>query len=708
VRIDYPRRGRTGVRRFVPSWRQWLALVGAGFLLVVVAFAVLYAKIDVPKPNDQALQQSSVIYFDDGRSVLGRFGETNRQSVPLSQVPLSLQHAVLAAEDRQFYEHGGFSPTGILRAAWNDLRGGSLEGGSTITQQLVKNYYLSQQRTLSRKVEEFVVSIKIEQQLTKDQILQDYLNTIYFGRGAYGVQAAARAYFHTDVQDLTPAQGAVLAAILNAPGLYAPETHLDALQTRWAFVLDGEVAEGWLTPQQRAAATFPAISPRGVAGPSGPNGYLVAYVKSELAAHGISEDDLARGGLKVYTSIDRKAQSAAVAAVAKERPTTNAKGVRVGLASVDPRTGGIVAMYGGPDYGRPQYINDATQSIAQAGSTFKAFTLAAAFKAGIGLDSRWDGKSGRVFTDVHGSTTKPIANEDHKSYGRITLLQAIEDSVNTVFVDVENQPEVGAEAVVTAARDAGIPDSVQIDPTLSATLGVASPTALDMASAYGTFASGGMRYSPTIVTKVVGSNGGTLYALTPRGTRAFDQDVSAQVDFALQHVVTDGTGTRAKAVGRPVAGKTGTTDSNLSAWFVGYTPQMSTAVVLFRAGPDGRTREPLTGAGGVGRVNGGSFPAAIWTAYTSAALKGTPVIKFPTVPEPPALTASPTPTPTPTVSASPSPTASTTPSATSSPSPSGSNSPKPGGGTPSPSAPPPGGGAGGAVPGILTPGDRRT
>jgi membrane peptidoglycan carboxypeptidase len=230
-----------------------------------------------------------------------------------------------------------------------------------------------------------------------------------------------------------------------------------------------------------------------------------------------------------------------------------------------------------------------------------------------------------------------------------------------------------------------------------------------MASAYGTFASGGLRTAPTIVTKVVGSNGGTLYELTPRGTRAFDQDLAAQVDFALQKVVTDGTGTRARAVGRPVAGKTGTTDSNLSAWFVGYTPQMSTAVVMFRTGPDGRTRESLTGAGGGGRVNGGSFPAAIWTSYTSAALKGTPVLRFPTAPEPPALTASPTPTPStstsPTVTGSPSPTPS--PSSSGSPSPSPSTTGAPGGATPSPSAPPIGGGVGAAVPGILTPGDRR-
>jgi membrane peptidoglycan carboxypeptidase len=707
LKIDYPRRGRTGLRRYLPSWRQWLLLAATGFVLAVVAFGVLYASVKVPKPNDEALQQSSVVYFSDGKTVLGRFGQTNRTSVPLSMMPISLQHAVLAAEDRQFYEHGGFSPTGIVRAAWNDLRGGSLEGGSTITQQLVKNYYLTQQRTLSRKVDEFIVSIKIEQQLSKDQILEDYLNTIYFGRGAYGVQAAARAYFHTDVQSLTPAQGAVLASILRSPGGYAPEHHLDRLQARWAFVVDGEVTEGWLTPQQRAAMVFPTIAARGVAGPSGPNGYLVAYVQSELASRGISEDDLASGGLRIYTTFDKKAQAAAIAGVNAERPTSNSKGVRVGLASVDPKTGGILAMYGGADYGRPQYINDATQSIAQAGSTFKAFTLAAALDNQITLDSRWDGKSGRVFTDVNGDKTKPIANEDHKSYGHITLLQAIEDSVNTVFVDVENQPQVGADKVVKAAHDAGIPDDVQIDPTLSATLGVASPTALDMASAYATFASGGLYLKPTAVQKVVAANGGILYQLTPRPTRVFSQDTAAQVDFALQKVVTDGTGTKARAVGRPVAGKTGTTDSNLSAWFVGYTPQMSTAVVLFRTGPDGRSRASLTGAGGAGRVNGGSFPAAIFTAYTAAALKGKPVEAFPVTTLPAAVTASPTPSPTVSKpSSSPSPSASPTPSASGSPSPSGSPSASPG--APSPSAPPVGGGAGGAAPGILTPGDRRT
>jgi membrane peptidoglycan carboxypeptidase len=718
LRIDYPRRGRTGARRFLPSWRQWLLLFVLGGGMLVAAFAVLYVTTPVPQPNDQALQQASVVYFADGHSVIGRFGDTNRTSIPLAQMPLSLRHAVLAAEDRSFYQHGGFSLPAMLRAGWNDLRGGPTEGGSTITQQLVKNYYLTQDRTLSRKIDEFVVSMKIEQQLTKDQILEDYLNTIYFGRGAYGVEAAAHAYFHTTASRLTPSQGAVLASVIRSPAGYSPDAHLALLKERWAYVLDAEVQQGWLTPQQRAAATFPRIPARPGGGMSGPGGFLVSYVQSELARHGISADDLARGGLKIYTSIDRAAEDKAVSAVQAERPRTDAKGVRVGLASVDPNTGAIVAMYGGQDYGNPQYLNDATQSIAQAGSTFKPFTLAAALENGITLGSRWDGSSGRVYTDVNGARTPPIANEDHHSYGRITLLRATEESVNTVFVDVENQRRVGAAKVVDAARRAGIPDDVAIEPTLSATLGVASPTALDMAGAYATFASGGLRNQPTAVLRVVGANGGILYELHAQPVRAFDQDVVAQVDYALQHVVTDGTGYLARGVGRPVAGKTGTTDSNLSAWFVGYTPQLSTSVMLFRTGSDGTSRASLAGVGGFQRVNGGSYPAAIWTAYMKAALDGTPVLPFPQPSTLPAASPTPSPSATPTPSHSPSPTPKPSPTPSGSPTPTPSSSPsaspsgsaagsQPPSAPASPAAPATPATAAGGVPGILSAGDRR-
>ena len=671
------------MRRFVPSWRQLLVLAGIALAAAGVTFTVAYAVVAVPKPNDQALAQTTTVYYSDGKTVLGRFGAADRTIVGFDQIPLTLRQAVMSAEDRQFYQHGGFSVTGIARAAWNDLAGGSLQGGSTITQQLVKNYYLTQGRTLSRKVNELIVSIKIEQQLTKDQILTDYLNTIYFGRGAYGVQAAAQAYFAVPAIALTPGQAAVLAALIRSPGGYAPEYHLDKLKARWALVLDGQVSQGWMTATERAGIAFPAVTARKSANSlSGPTGYLTAYVQAELDSMGYAQDSPAQQGLSVTTTFDAKAEKAAIAAVNAQRPVRGSAGVRVGLVSVDPKTGGIVAMYAGADYGNPQYINDATQSIAPAGSTFKAFTLVAALENGISLDSTWDGHSGRVFTDVNGSTTRPVPNEDGRSYGHISLLQATENSVNTVFVDVENQPNVGAAKVVDAARRAGIPDSVVIDPVLSATLGVASPTALDMASAYGTLAAGGARTTPTAIARIVGTNGGVLYDLSQSVRRAqvIDPSVVSQVDYALQKVVTNGTGTRALAVGRPVAGKTGTTDSNLSAWFVGYTPQLSTSVVLFRTGPDGKTRRSMNGVGGLARVNGGSFPAAIWTAYMRAAVKCMPVEQFPAPP----VTA---PTATPTPSASPSGSPSSSPTGSPSPSPSATTSSSPSG-TPTPTSTP--------------------
>lgn len=675
MRIDYPRSGRTGLLRFWPSWRQWLSLVVLAAALGVAAFAVLYAVIDIPEPNEDAVAQTTVVYWSDGETELGRLGTANRTSVPLSSLPQHVKDAVLAAEDRSFYEHGGISVTGIGRAVWNNLRNESTQGGSTITQQLVKNYYLTQDRTWRRKVEEFIVSIKMEQQLAKEQILEDYLNTIYFGRGAYGIQAAARAYFGVDAADLTLEQGAVLAAILRSPGRYSPENNADRLEQRWGYVLDGMVEEGWLAPADRAAAQFPEIAPRRPATQvGGTDGYLLETVRRELLEQrGFTEDDINRRGLRVVSTFDPDAQAAAVAAVEEERPTRNAEGVRVGLASVDPATGAIVAMYGGPDYATQQY-NDATQSAPQAGSTFKPFGLVAALEDGIALRSTWNGASPRTF-DTESGGTYTVPNFGGRSYGQITLLRATEDSVNTVYVDVGIT--VGTSKVVEVARRAGVPDDVEIGDNPTVVLGTASPTALDMAGAYATFAAQGRRTAPTSVTRVSTSSGGVLYELQARPQTVFAPDVMADTTFALQRVVTDGSGFEARRLGRPAAGKTGTTNSNRSAWFVGYTPQLSTAVVLFRPDEQG-ILQPMNGVGGLSSVTGGSFPARIWTAYTGAALEGEPVQEFPepaNIGGPPPVSPSVAPTLTPSASPSVSPTPSESPSETPSPSPTPSESP---------------------------------
>ena len=329
--VDYPRQGKQGWRRWLPSWRLVLGTGFAGLCLLVIAFSVVYARTTIPSPNDLATAQTSVVYFSDGKTQLGSFQEVNRTSVSIAKVPVVVQHEVVAAEDRTFYTNKGVDPKGIARAFWNDVRGGSTQGGSTITQQYVKNYFLTQNRTLSRKFKEIFISIKIDRQSDKSQILQDYLNTIYFGRGAYGIQAASKAYFDEDVSQLTPAQGAVLASVVRAPSLYDPRLNKANAVARWNYVLSGMVSEGWLTQAQVEALTYPTTVSTKPKAQGGTNGYLLQVVKSEVEAKlNLTDSDIERGGLRIVTTFDKADQAAAVDAIKTEMPTSDAKGVRVG------------------------------------------------------------------------------------------------------------------------------------------------------------------------------------------------------------------------------------------------------------------------------------------------------------------------------------------------------------------------------------------
>ncbi|MEO6821158.1 MAG: transglycosylase domain-containing protein [Candidatus Nanopelagicales bacterium] len=670
--IDYPRAGRTGPCKLVPSWRQTLSLVLVGTALLVGAFFILLARTTIPAPNEIASAQTSIVYWNDGKTVLGTFGNANRISIPLSQVPLVTQHAVLAAEDREFYSEGGFSPQGVIRAALNNVRGGSTQGASTITQQYAKNAFLTAQRTWSRKIEELLIAEKLQTQVSKDQILEDYLNTIYFGRGAYGIQTASQAYFGIPASRLDLAQSAALAAIIRSPAGYAPERHLTKLEARWNYVIAGMVTKGWITQAQSNTTKFPKFRKASSAGQlSGTNGYLLAAVRAELSTRGISDDLIAQGGLRIVSTFNKADQAAAVKAVQDEVPTTGAQGLRVGLAAVTPGTGAVVAMYGGADYAVNQ-VNNATQAIGQAGSTFKAFTLAAATEQGVSLDSRWNGDNGVTIDGYR------VVNDGDASWGNISLLTATEQSVNSVFVAVSNQ--IGYQSVVNAAERAGIPaNTPALSPVRSVSLGVASPHVIDMAGAYATFANGGGAVTPTVLQQVRGANDGLLLQLSPTVRQEFTPDVSSTVSYALQNVITNGTGSRAQALGRPAAGKTGTTNGNLSAWFIGYTPQLSTAVMFVRDGKDGNPVS-LRGLGGGGNLTGGNYPTRVWTAFMKAALQGQPVLPFPT---PVAITPSASPTPSPVITPSPSAT-----TVTPSPSASASAPPTPTP-TPSPSQPPP-------------------
>jgi membrane peptidoglycan carboxypeptidase len=636
------RRGKRPAKARRPLWKRlliWtLAALGVLLALGLAAFAVLYFTTDVPEPNDFATAETSIVYAADGQTELGRFSTENRVSVPLEQVPEHVRYAFLAAEDRTFYSNQGVSVTGIGRAVWNNLRGGDTQGGSTITQQYVKNYYLTQDQTVERKVREIMLAIKIDNTLSKDQILEDYLNTVYFGRGAYGIETASQAWFRTDVANLTVAQGAVLASVLQAPSAYDPvngEAATAALTERFTYVVEGMVAEGWLTAEEAAVTTMPEIAPP----PSdnalgGTNGYLLSMVRSELLANGFSEQQVDSGGLRVQSTFDVQAQNAAVQAVQQEFPTEDAADVHVGLASVEPGTGAVRAVYGGADYvARP--LNDATQAFIPGGSTFKAFTLGALLEDDISLDSRFAGNSPFRIPGDTNPETMFVNNEFDQDYGQsVTMWKATEDSINTAFVDAT--VTVGPAAVKDVAMRLGIPEtqpngqSTELLDNARITLGTASVNALEMANAYAVYAAQGTYAAPFTVASVRSIGGELLYESAVEPRQVIAADVAADVTAALQRVVTDGTGTEARALDRPAAGKTGTAGPDgdtQSSWFVGYTPQLATAVGFYRG--EGRVTDDLDGAGGLSTFFGGAYPARTWTAFMIGALEGKPVVDFP-------------------------------------------------------------------------------
>ncbi len=604
--------------------RAAVFLGGFGFVAGSVLFALAYFTVDIPDPNAYVNSQSTIIQYSNGEEI-GRVGTQNRQIVPLAKIPLNVRHAVLAAEDQNFYSNKAFSIKGIAQAVIdNIIKLGKGRGGSTITQQYAKTAFLTSERSIQRKIKELVISIKLENQLSKDQIFENYLNTIYFGRGSYGVMTASQQYFNRNVDQLTNSQAAVIASILRSPGLYDPvyqKGNAERLANRFEYVKKNMIEAGWLTEKEAAKMKVPSVAPRSTSGQlSGPKGHIIEAVQKELAKLGFTQDQLLVGGLVIKTTLAQKAQQSAVDAVNKFYPAKAPADLRIGLVAIRPGTGEILALYGGRDYLERQ-LNDATQSIAQAGSTFKPFALVAGLEQGIPLTSMWNGDSPQTFDDAG----KPyqVFNYGNEGWGQIDLMFATKHSVNTIFVPLGIK--VGPDKVVDVARRAGIPESVAMMPTPSVVLGTSSPHVIDVANAYATFAAQGIKSKPYLVTQVLGSNKGVLYEATPETQEVFNKDVMADLTFALKGTITGGTGAAALALGRPAAGKTGTSQSNASAWFSAYTPQIAASVAFFR---DNATQS-LNGIGGMTSVTGGSFPARIWTQFMKGALKGEPVMEFP-------------------------------------------------------------------------------
>ncbi|MFJ7157435.1 transglycosylase domain-containing protein [Streptomyces sp. NPDC101118] len=704
--INYPRSDKDGWKRFVPSWKLVGGTALGFFAAMTAATGIALAMVGEPDVNDLAVAENNVYYWADGTQMAAVGGERNRQIVPFEKIPKEMRDAVIAAENESFDTDHGVDPMGIARAVWNMAKGGSTQGGSTITQQYVKNTFLDADQTLTRKAHELLISVKLGYTGDKNKVMAGYLNTAYFGRGAYGLQAAAQAYFKKNAEQLDPSECAFLAQMLKGPNLYnpdggigaaaTPKANTDRAKLRWAWVLDREVEVGRMTQEERNKyRTFPKIQPPAEAlSLRGQTGYLVEIAKQYvLKKSGMTINQLDHGGYQIHTTFDKKKVDALAKAVdqtreefldEKERPETD-KFVQFGAASVDPKSGAIVAIYGGAGMDKKHFTNNANTSGVPVGSTWKPYVLAAAMEygtqntdgEGLSPESKYNGNDLIVIKNrdgdpVMGSNGRPFRqkNESPTRYGMVTLDEAMQKSINTPFVQLGF--DVGHSKVREVAESTGILDeSMNPNNDASFMLGTSTPSAIRMADSYATFAASGTHHEPYSVTKVETKDGPLEGFEKPAAKRAMDNSVADNITKVLENVVKQGTGTKVKKLGRPAAGKTGTTDKNKSAWFVGYTPQLSTAVTLFRTDPTSEDKElmSMNGTGGVSSIHGGDIPAEIWTTYMKAALKGQPELDFPEA-EDIGVEAdgdggpSPSPTPSMTVSESPSPEPSESPSPT--------------------------------------------
>jgi penicillin-binding protein 1A len=569
------------------------------------------------------LAQTSIVYDATGKQIAVFHGDQNRFPVKLDQVPRVTQDAVVSAEDHNFFRHRGIDPVGILRATWADLRHrGVRQGGSTITQQYVKNAYVhnGQGRTLLRKLKEAVIAIKLEQKYSKREVLERYLNAVYFGRGAYGIQAAAKAYFNKDASQLDLKESAYLAGIIRAPsaGDVANDPRLAReLQT---IVLNAMVKDRAITPAQAAEAqatdlaryvirptqtqTTVTSSVKGVE-------YFVEYVREQLLrTHSI--DEVLRGGLRIYTTLDPTLQNLAYDSVYGQvlNLPDDPSGALVSLDS----EGRVVAMVGGRDWAKSS-VNLALGTAGggsgrQPGSTFKPFLLAETVSEGYSVESSFPGPAKIVLPGADQGHDWEVTNYDGASYGRINLIDATANSVNTVYAQLT--VAIGPEHLIDMAHRLGIRSDLG-KPVVSLTLGTASVSVLEMADAYLTFANEGVQTDPRVIKRVtVGDS--VLVDDRAKRNRVLEKDQADTVNFILRQVVDRGSGTRARLPSGPAWGKTGTTEDYGDAWFIGFNRRLTTAVWM--GYPEGQSHG-LFDVHNVSRVNGGSLPAEIWRRYMS-------------------------------------------------------------------------------------------
>ncbi len=658
------RRGRKGSRRgLLGRLVRGVLILGLAMILIgTVGAYVFYQQAKLPEPNADFLTQTSTLYFRDGTTQLGQLSVQNRTDLDYAEMPQIAKDAIVAAEDRTFWTNSGVDFKGMGRALVRIVQGKNVQSGSTITQQFIKIRYLTSDQTLTRKLTEVALAIKMNKAESKEAVLAGYLNTVYFGRGAYGIQAAAQAFFQVDAKDLSVGQAAVLASVVNSPSMFDPANGAEAQQRlleRYNYTLDGMLSPmGAITQAEHDQfynhlPAFPEYRIDNVYG--GPNGFLIQMATEELQARGFTETQIHGSGWNITTTFDARMQQAAidaaqsVTAEAAENaaPLRDENGMlildangnaqqpdpsqlHVGLASIEVGTGAVLALYGGPDF-VANSRNWAT-TPRYAASTYKVWGAVAGLRNGFGLSSMLEGDTYTPPGDM-----VPVHNDSGAQYGPITLQKAIHNSVNTAFVDMVSRIPEGNKAVIKAANDAGIPEhpswQEQGDRLV---LGEGEVSPLNNATGFATLANKGTRNETHVVAEVRDANGNVVYSGDTQGVRTIEDAVSRDLTYAMSGVME---ASSVDAVdGRPVAGKTGTEgiasgqdgatrQITRAGWLVGYTRHIATAVVMV-AGDTGNENLDAYAPPGWGTFYGAGYPTQVWNRYMAVAVAGTPYDAF--------------------------------------------------------------------------------
>ncbi|WP_330204972.1 penicillin-binding protein 1A [Cyanobacterium sp. Dongsha4] len=584
----------------------------------LVGLAVSFRNLpDVRVLKNYVPSQTSYIYDVKGRLLTTYHGEEHRTTVDFQDISPNLKMAVLAIEDSNFYDHKGINPTSIGRAILVNIQsGGVVEGASTLTMQLVKNVFLSHQRTFSRKLAEAVLAVRVEQVFEKDNILEMYLNNIYWGHNNYGAETAAQSYFNKSASELNLAEAAMMAGIIQAPEVYSPFANYDIAKERQALVLGRMVDLGWITNEEaETAKKTPLYLGKPQAWQSSKLPYVTDSVRKELVER-FGQEMITKGGLHVQTTIDYDLQVKAEEIVQKSHRNLISWGVKadqIALVAIDPRTHFVKAVVGGVDYKESQF-NRVLQSRRQPGSAFKPFVYYTAFATGKYTPSSSVPNYSKGYRDGSGYY-RPQNYGGSFGGGNVSIIQALSQSLNIPAVVLGQ--EIGLDKVIEVCRTLGIESP--LSPVVSLPLGPIGVTPMEMAKAYATFANNGWQSDTTMILQVTDSNGNVLLDNTPQPKLVLNEWATASLSATLTQVIQGGTASSA-SIGRPAAGKTGTTSGERDVWFVGYVPQLATAVWI---GNDDFNRSLGRG------VTGGGYAAPIWRQFMVSALQNEPVKYFP-------------------------------------------------------------------------------